>query len=204
MRTKILSLHFLNKGTKMRNMDKLSCSYDGRFAPKQCKPGKLNRYLNWRSAELMLFSYFKLMVHHMKRVSTLLTLNLNLIMLHNILFWKRCAIVLHPTHVRTLSTKWTEIAVKTLIWSVCVVEKSITRPFRRRATLDSNATVQAILSHSRALMTERKRFVWTTMGPELVLSSTMDVFMSSSRLMTRDYHQKRYANKWVYYWLIRW
>ena len=46
----------------MRNMDKLSCSYDGRFAPKQCKPGKLDRYLNFK-LKVSIVALFKFQTH---------------------------------------------------------------------------------------------------------------------------------------------
>ena len=41
-RTQDLSLHFMDKGTKLTGLEKITCSYDGRFAPRQCKPGYLS------------------------------------------------------------------------------------------------------------------------------------------------------------------
>ena len=40
MRTQQISLHFIDKGTDLIGLDKIKCSFDGKFAPKQCSPGK--------------------------------------------------------------------------------------------------------------------------------------------------------------------
>ena len=39
MQTQKISLHFMDKGTELIGLESIACSYDGKFAPKQCKPG---------------------------------------------------------------------------------------------------------------------------------------------------------------------